>query len=502
MGEGEEAPREASTAPGVSPPPAWQDPAFFDESWGDEESEESNEDIEELLRRIDDPDEDHRQPCSRKIHALFDAEGAVEEAYASIHPYQSSGINIFTMTAVAVSCTTFAVETLPKYYKRDLEAFFIVESICIAWFTIELVIRFATCRDRCSFFKSKFNWIDLLSVIPYYINIFLVAASKDAGAPDYVIMLRVVRLTRVLRILKLTKNNETMTVVFEAVAKSTDAFTLLAFLVTLATVLGGSVVFFAEQSEMKFNEDTREWWYTNGRNESSEFRSIPACFWWTITTITTVGYGDMSPKTTAGKFVGVVVMFSGLVVLALPIIILGSNFQAAYDSLVKRRELRQRRLQERKEREEREREEQREAAKREKEAQGSRLALHKEHSRDSIVRYGDSLLSQSAPSRSQSGLENGSGNAKVDDGVRSAEKRRRSISPSPRGKGRGDALRMMQMQIEGIETAVQGIEQMLATILNCELPHPGSSKQGGNAALQPTSLLAPPPTSAPYPETQ
>ena len=76
--------------------------------------------------------------------------------------------------------------------------------------------------------------------------------------------------------------------------------------------------------------------YVREDGQPSPFESIPAAMWWTIITMTTVGYGDQVPITTAGKIIAVCTMFCGLVVLSLPITIIGANFDDEYRELRKR----------------------------------------------------------------------------------------------------------------------------------------------------------------------
>ena len=122
-----------------------------------------------------------------------------------------------------------------------------------------------------------------------------------------------------------------------AVHRSTDALSLLAFLTTIATVLFGSAMFYAEQSAAEFDPDLREWVRLEeygGPSKPHPFKSIPHSFWWCFVTVTTVGYGDMYPVTTFGYLVATCAMLSGLLLIAFPIIILGLNFSDARDLFI------------------------------------------------------------------------------------------------------------------------------------------------------------------------
>lgn len=151
--------------------------------------------------------------------------------------------------------------------------------------------------------------------------------------------------------LPLHQFNEGLGLFTRTMSASSPALTLLGFFYALGCVLFGSIIFFAEKGEFIVNKN-----YPQGawlrydeyrqppeegahRDESgryvdfyveSPFRSIPYAFYWTIVTGTTVGYGDMYPLTGLGKFLSVVTMTGGILVLALPITVIGSNFSREY----------------------------------------------------------------------------------------------------------------------------------------------------------------------------
>ena len=148
------------------------------------------------------------------------------------------------------------------------------------------------------------------------------------------------RLTRAFRVFKLSKYNEGLQVVVLALERSTDALSLLTFLTTIATVLFGSAIFYAEQSAAEFNADDRVWVRKasyGGPVTQHPFKSIPHSFWWCFVTLTTVGYGDMYPVTFPGYLVASVAIVTGLLLLAFPIIILGINFSDAREEFLKRK---------------------------------------------------------------------------------------------------------------------------------------------------------------------
>eukprot|EP00466_Bigelowiella_natans_P003814 jgi/Bigna1/36400/e_gw1.14.214.1 len=152
------------------------------------------------------------------------------------------------------------------------------------------------------------NLVDLLSIMPILFLIF----DSNGGAGFQVV--RVLRLTRAFRVFKLGKYSEGLILFHRVIAKSLSALYLLFFFMLISTIVFGSTIYYAERG----NWDDEK---------GSPFTSIPRSFWWVIVTSTTVGYGDMVPRTTTGRFVGTLAMYFGILVLAMPLAIISSNFQ-------------------------------------------------------------------------------------------------------------------------------------------------------------------------------
>mmetsp|Transcript_27544 Transcript_27544/g.74959 ORF Transcript_27544/g.74959 Transcript_27544/m.74959 type:complete len:1411 (-) Transcript_27544:248-4480(-) len=202
------------------------------------------------------------------------------------------------------------------------------------------------CARTYRYARQTMNMIDLVAIVPFYVGIL----SQGAEVPGAAVV-RVLRLARIFRVFRIGKFNEGLGLFTRTMSASSPALTLLGFFYALGCVLFGSVIFFAEKGEFTVNKN-----YPQGawlrydeyrqppedgaeRDEhgryvdfyvESPFRSIPYAFYWTIVTGTTVGYGDMYPLTGLGKFLSVVTMTGGILVLALPITVIGSNFSREY----------------------------------------------------------------------------------------------------------------------------------------------------------------------------
>lgn len=159
-------------------------------------------------------------------------------------------------------------------------------------FTIEYFLRLISVRRPLRYATSFFGVIDVLAILPTYLSFFLPGIQ-------YLLAIRVLRLLRIFRILKLTEyvsEAEVITSALKASAKKISVF-LLAVL-ALVTIIG-SVMYVIE-------------------GEKNGFTDIPTSIYWAIVTMTTVGYGDLSPKTAIGKAFASLVMILGYAIIAVP----------------------------------------------------------------------------------------------------------------------------------------------------------------------------------------
>jgi len=166
-------------------------------------------------------------------------------------------IAILSISVIVLSIATFCLETLPelkRYHRvnvndssvvgttddvgllpsgarevddrvRTNEPFFIIETVCIVWFTSEFALRFAACPDHIVFFKNLMNIIDLVAIVPYYVTLgaVLVDAEQSAGGSSHAMslaILRVVRLVRVFRIFKLSRHSKGLQILGQTIRAS------------------------------------------------------------------------------------------------------------------------------------------------------------------------------------------------------------------------------------------------------------------------------------------
>ena len=183
-----------------------------------------------------------------------------------------------------------SVAAIDKEYADILNA---VEWAFTIIFTIEYGLRIACVLKPSKYIFSFFGLVDLLSIIPTYLSL-LYAGSH------YLIVIRTLRIMRVFRVLKLAHYLSEANVLSQALIASRRKVTIFLSSVLILVCILGSLMYVIEG------------------NADSGFTSIPRSIYWAIVTLTTVGYGDISPQTNLGQALASVVMIMGYAILAVP----------------------------------------------------------------------------------------------------------------------------------------------------------------------------------------
>ncbi|XP_032293866.1 potassium voltage-gated channel protein Shaw isoform X2 [Drosophila virilis] len=193
-------------------------------------------------------------------------------------------------------------------YGQPHKAFFYVELVCNVWFFIEVVIRLIVSPNLWQFIKSPVNIIDFTATLSFYTDV-----MQRMG--EYTGLLEAFSIVRIMRLFKLTRHSPGLRILIHTFKASAKELTLLVFFLVLGIVFFASLAYYAEKLQ---------------DNPDNQFKSIPLGLWWAIVTMTTVGYGDVAPKTYPGMFVGALCALAGVLTIALPVPVIVSNFSMFY----------------------------------------------------------------------------------------------------------------------------------------------------------------------------
>ncbi|XP_023591976.1 potassium voltage-gated channel subfamily C member 3 [Trichechus manatus latirostris] len=205
-----------------------------------------------------------------------------------------------------------------------------VEGVCVIWFTFEFLMRITFCPDKVEFLKSSLNIIDCVAILPFYLEVGLSGLSSKA-AKDVLGFLRVVRFVRILRIFKLTRHFVGLRVLGHTLRASTNEFLLLIIFLALGVLIFATMIYYAE----RIGADPDD---ILGSNHTY-FKNIPIGFWWAVVTMTTLGYGDMYPKTWSGMLVGALCALAGVLTIAMPVPVIVNNFGMYYSLAMAKQKL-------------------------------------------------------------------------------------------------------------------------------------------------------------------
>jgi len=209
------------------------------------------------------------------------------------------------------------LETVPAIEARFGKALYAFDLFSVAVFTVEYAVRVLLCPDdpsgrfsrpvagRLRYMATPMAVVDLLAILPFYLGAF---AAVD---------LRFLRVLRLFRVFKLTRYSAAMAILLSVLRQEAASFGAALFILAVVLVLAASGMYLVEHDE-----------------QPEAFGSIPAAMWWAVATLTTVGYGDVTPATGMGKLFGAVVTVVGIGMVALPAGILASAFS---DRLRRRR---------------------------------------------------------------------------------------------------------------------------------------------------------------------
>jgi voltage-gated potassium channel len=240
---------------------------------------------------------------------------AKRAVYTLLHPELGNTkwdrlINIFIIVLIVLNVVAVMLETIPEIYEPNKEFFHLFDVASVVIFTIEYVLRVWSANHEQRFRHSMWGRIrymltpgaiiDLLAILPFYIY----------GLVGFDLrVLRILRLMRFLRLFRLTAYMKATRLVINVFKATRNELLLSLVLALFLVVISSSLVYFAEHPA-----------------QPDKFSSIPATLWWSVVTLTTVGYGDMIPITLWGKIFTGVILMAGVALFALPAGIITAGF--------------------------------------------------------------------------------------------------------------------------------------------------------------------------------
>ncbi|XP_075694394.1 voltage-gated potassium channel regulatory subunit KCNG4 isoform X2 [Rhinoderma darwinii] len=244
---------------------------------------------------------------------------------------------------VATTAINLCISTMPDLRAEEDRGecsqkcynIFIIETVCVAWFSLEFLLRFVQAESKCQFFRGPLNIIDVLAILPYYVSLVVEDEQKAVDKPgsnSYLekigLVLRVLRALRILYVMRLARHSLGLQTLGLTVRRCTREFGLLLLFLCVAVTLFAPLVHLAE----------------NEMGRCQEFTSVPASYWWAIISMTTVGYGDMVPRSIPGQVVALSSILSGILIMAFPATSIFHTFSRSYAELKRNQERLQRRL--------------------------------------------------------------------------------------------------------------------------------------------------------------
>lgn len=201
--------------------------------------------------------------------------------------------DIVLLALIAASVVTVMAESVPRFQNEYHQQLLLLEWVFTAIFTVEYVLRLMVVKRPRAYALSFFGIVDLMAILPTYLSLFVFGTQA-------LTVVRAVRLLRVFRVLKLGNYLSESKIITESLKASQRKISVFLFAITMIVVIVGAIMYVIE-------------------GETNEgFSSIPLSVYWAIVTLTTVGFGDITPQTSLGQFISAIVMILGYAVIAVP----------------------------------------------------------------------------------------------------------------------------------------------------------------------------------------
>ncbi len=218
--------------------------------------------------------------------------------------------DVLLIVFIIASVLVIILDSVDWLHDRYGHLFYALEWFFTLTFTAEYILRLISIRRPLRYMFSFFGIIDLLSILPTYLGLFIDGAHN-------LLVIRILRILRIFRVLKLVRYTQQAQLLMTAVAGSRHKIAVFFFFISTVLVIFGSLMYVVEGPEHGFS-------------------NIPAGIYWAIVTLTTVGYGDIAPQTVPGRVIASLIMLTGYSIIAVPTGIFTSELNRAVKKRKKR----------------------------------------------------------------------------------------------------------------------------------------------------------------------
>ena len=239
---------------------------------------------------------------------------------SSYSPYNYEIVEMKSM--VTTRHNTITNQKITKFRLLNRHGFTylqVFEYITMAWFIIDLTVRLVVSPNKHDYFHKFDNIIDIIATIWLVIDSILQIYIDS-------FLLKSIQVVRVLRLFRLLTYHPGLQVIITSIKTSAAVLQLLVFFIIVSSTIYGAVVFYAER-------------LTTDNPDSNLFISVPDAFWYAIVSLTTIGYGELSPTTTLGRLFGGACVVTGVLMVGLPMTIVVEIFTNFYNHLRARSKL-------------------------------------------------------------------------------------------------------------------------------------------------------------------
>nr|XP_010585390.2 LOW QUALITY PROTEIN: potassium voltage-gated channel subfamily G member 2 [Loxodonta africana] len=254
-----------------------------------------------------------------------------------------------SVSFVAITAVGLCLSTMPDIRAEEergecspkCRKLFVLETVCVAWFSFEFLLRSVQAESKCAFLRTPLNIIDILAILPFYVSLLVDLATRGGpgagGGPGpgpgatgsagpsggnkllerAGLVLRLLRALRVLYVMRLARHSLGLRTLGLTARRCARELGLLLLFLCVAMALFAPLVHLAERE----------------LGARHNFSSEPASYWWAVISMTTEGYGDMVPRSLPGQVVALSSIFSGILLLAFPVTSIFHTFSRSYSEL-------------------------------------------------------------------------------------------------------------------------------------------------------------------------